>query len=67
MKVKTNLSSFELELVSKGIGQLAKQGQADGKFIPENEAESGLLSLASSVLDEVLDSLNGGIKELFDE
>jgi hypothetical protein len=67
MKVKTNLSSKELELVSKGLSQLAKHNQADGKFVPENPAESELIEFVSDSLDRMLDNISNEVKELFDE
>lgn len=67
MKVKTNLSAKELTLVSKGLSSLAKKSQVDGKFTPENAAESELVSLAADSLDQMLDSLSFEIKDLFNE
>lgn len=67
MRLRTNLTSEELGLVSKGLAQLAKRNQVDGKFVPENPAESELVAFASDSLDKMLDSLSYEIKELFDE
>ena len=65
MKIKTNLTSAELVLVSKGLNSLAANEQKDGKFVPANKAESILLSQAGAALDEMLENLNTEIKELF--
>jgi hypothetical protein len=65
MKVKTNLSSEELMLVSKGLNHLAKQQQVDGRFVPNNPAEKALLAEAGGSIDEMLDSLKSEVSELF--
>lgn len=65
MKVKTNLSAEELMLVSKGLGRLAKQQQADGRFVPNNPAEKDLLAEAGGSIDEMLDSLKSAVSDLF--
>lgn len=67
MRVKTNLSSAELVLVSKGLISLAANEQKDGRFVPSNEAESELLSKAGDCVDDMLDNLTYEIKELFNE
>ena len=67
MKIRTNLTSKELVLVSKGLNKLAIMEQKDGKFKPSNAAEKDLLALTGSCLDEMLESLTSEIKELFDE
>jgi hypothetical protein len=67
MRVKTNLTSAELVLVSKGLNSLATTEQKDGKFVPSNKAESSLLASAGSALDEMLDNLTTEVKELFNE
>jgi len=66
MRVKTNLSSEELELVSKGLSRLAKAQQQDGRFEPSNPAEKALLSEVSDSLDQMIDSLKLATKEVFD-
>jgi len=65
MKVKTNLSSEELMLVSKGLSKLAKKQQADGRFVPNNPAEKDLLAEAGGSIDEMLDSLKSAVSDLF--
>lgn len=65
MKVKTNLTSAELVLVSKGLNSLATTEQKDGKFVPANKAESTMLSLAGTALNEMLANLTTEVKELF--
>jgi hypothetical protein len=67
MRVKTNLTSAELVLVSKGLNSLAATEQKDGRFVPANEAERTLLSQAGDALDEMLENLTVEIKELFNE
>lgn len=66
MRVKTNLSSEELELVSKGLSRLAKAQQQDGRFEQSNPAEKALLSEVSDALDQMVDSLKLATKEVFD-
>jgi len=65
MKVKTNLTPDELRRVSKGLNKLAAQQQEDGRFVPNNPAESQLLAQASDTLDEMLDCLKREISDLF--
>lgn len=65
MKVKTNLTADELELVSKGLSMLAKQQKSDGKFVAENPAEIELLAQTGDVLDEMLSSLKTEISIIF--
>lgn len=57
MKVKTNLSANELELVSKGLNKLAKNQRTDGKFVAANAAESELIKQFDSVFDEMIANL----------
>jgi hypothetical protein len=64
MKVKTNLSSEELMLVSKGLSKLASK-QADGVFVPNNPAEKDLLAEAGGSIDKMLDSLKLAVSDLF--
>ena len=66
MKVKTNLSAEELELVSKGLSRLAKAQQQDGRFEPNNPAEKELLAEVSDSLEEMVNSLKLEAKEIFD-
>jgi len=65
MKVKTNLTSEELRLVSKGLSRLAKQQQTDGRFVPNNPAEKDLLAEAGDSIDQMLDSLKSAVSDLF--
>jgi hypothetical protein len=65
MKVKTNLSSEELMLVSKGLSKLASKQQADGRFVPNNPAEKELLAEAGGSIDEMLNSLKSAVSDLF--
>ena len=67
MKVKTNLSSNELQLVSKGLSRLASIQQEDGKFVPNNPAEKDLIDQASDSLEEMLISLKFQVSEMFKE
>ena len=67
MKVKTNLSSKELVLVSKGLASLATKSQVDGKFKAANTAESELVSLVGDCVDDMLVSFSTEIKDLFNE
>jgi hypothetical protein len=67
MRIKTNLSSKELRLVSKGLANAAGKNQVDGKFMPENDAESELVTLVNASLDQMLGNLSIEIKELFNE
>jgi hypothetical protein len=65
MKVKTNLTADELELVSRGLSSLAKSQRADGKFVPNNPAEKELLDEVDSALDTMLGSLSQEVATLF--
>lgn len=65
MKVKTNLSSDELNLVSKGLSRLAAKQQEDGKFVPNNSAEKDLIAQATDSLEEMLLSLKYQVSEMF--
>lgn len=65
MKVKTNLSAEELNLVSKGLSRLAAKQQEDGQFVPNNAAERELLASATDSLEEMLLSLKYQVSEMF--
>lgn len=65
MKVKTNLSAEELNLVSKGLSRLAAKQQEDGQFVPNNAAERELLAAATDSLEEMLLSLKYQVSEMF--
>lgn len=55
MKVRTNLSPQQLELISKGI-KVAADSQVR-PYSPENNAEKELLRKVDTVFDTMLDSL----------
>ena len=65
MRVRTNLSADELELVSKGLSKLAKMQRTDGKFVPNNPAEKKLLAKVDDSLEIMLDNLTSEVDELF--
>jgi len=65
MKVKTNLTADELELVSRGLSSLAKSQRADGKFVPSNPAEKELLEEVDSAVDTMLGHLSREVATLF--
>lgn len=65
MKVKTNLSAEELNLVSKGLSRLAAKQQEDGQFVPNNAAERELIASATDSLEEMLLSLKYQVSEMF--
>lgn len=67
MKVKTNLTAEELELVSKGLKRLAETQQKDGQFQPSNPAEKDLMEEVTSALDMSLSQLVAEISTLFIE
>lgn len=67
MKVRTNLTAEQLELVSKGLKKLAETQQADGRFTPANPAEEELMKEVTSALDMSLDNLVEEISTLFIE
>lgn len=64
MKVHTNLTQEELNLVAKGLQALAKQETSDGKYEPENEAEKELVTKAETAFKEMLVSLKREIGRL---
>ena len=61
MKVKTNLSSRELDLVGKGLQLLAKSKVKAKKYPLENPAERELLRQVEVVLSSTFDSLQESI------
>lgn len=65
MKVRTNLSADELELVSKGLSKLAKSQRSDGKFVPQNKAERQLMSSVDDALDTMVGTLFKEVDDLF--
>lgn len=64
MKVKTNLSPCELELVGAGLQALAKGQQADKIPAPENKAEAGIITNLMECFDVMLDSLQDDIVDI---
>lgn len=67
MRVKTNLTTEELELVAKGLKQMAEKQQKDGHFTPANPAEKDLMEEVTSALDMSLNNLVAEISTLFIE
>lgn len=67
MKVRTNLTADELELVAKGLKKLSEKQQHDGQFVPANPAEQELMSEVTDALDMSLESLTSEISKLFIE
>lgn len=55
MKIRTNLSTIQLDKISKGI-KVAAESQLR-PYVPENNAEKELLRKVDSALDTMLDSL----------
>lgn len=60
VKIRTNLTSAELEKVAKGI-KIAADKQRRRPYIPENNAEAELLRKADGVFNTMLDSLQDDI------
>lgn len=67
MRVRTNLSADELELVSKGLKKLAESQQKDGQFTTANPAERELMEEVASAVDMSLTNLVSEISTLFIE
>lgn len=63
MKVKTNLTPHELDLVSKGLSVLAKR-QIEKPIVLENAAEKALLSEADELFETMVDSLQTEISHI---
>jgi hypothetical protein len=62
MKVKTNLTPGELELVSKGLAKLAETQHPP--YVPENNAETELLRKADSIFDQFVDFIQDDISKV---
>ena len=67
MKVRTNLSSEELELVAKGLRKMASKQRTEHKFTPANPAEEELVKDVARSVEHCLDSLAVEISALFTE
>lgn len=65
MKIRTNLSSQELEKVAKGLDKLAHQHS--DKFIANNEAESKLDAKIMEAYDVMTSSLIKTINKIIKE
>lgn len=63
MKIRTNLTPNQLDLISKGIKVAADRTRVR-EYIPENNAESELLRKVDTVFDTMLDSLQDEISSI---
>lgn len=64
MKIKTNLSPKELEIVSKGLSTLAKNQCTHAPLKAENGAEKELFRKMEVAYDEFVDDLHQATAEV---
>lgn len=63
MKIRTNLSPNQLDIISKGI-KAAADKQRVRAYTPENNAEAELLRKSDRLFDMLLDSLQEDVSEI---
>lgn len=64
MRVKTNLTPSELDLVSKGLKRLADK-QREESVVFENNAERELFRRSNRLFEDMLDNVQEDIAKLF--
>lgn len=66
MKVRTNLSDADLDLIGKSLQAMAAKGRKK-EFKPSNEAEAVLLTKSSDVFDKAMSGLSSAILDMLNE
>lgn len=62
MKIRTNYSLEELELIGKGLTQMVKS-QRNKPIVPDNVAEKEVFKVVDDSFDEMMSGIVDSIKE----